>query len=296
MNMKKKPSGLGRGLGALIPNHEASAVPAAAKEPDTETKATAEDTPLEVALDRIAPNPEQPRRVFKEAELDELMQSIREHGILQPLVVNPVGGGNYELVAGERRLRASKMLGLEKVPVFIRRTSGSRDNLVLGLIENLQRQDLNPVEEARAYERLADEFNLTQDAIAKSVGKGRSTVANTMRLLSLPQAIQDAIADGRMTQGSARAILALPSHTKQMAFFEKMMKHSGITTRDVEAGVREAAGRKRRDTTMAAAEEELRDHLATKVDIRKKGGSGNVTIHFYSEEEFNELYRRLKGA
>lgn len=250
--------------------------------------------PLQVPLTAIHANPQQPRTVFNHDDLEDLMNSIKEHGVLQPLVVTPRAEGGFELIAGERRFRAAKMLGLEHVPAVVRETDDQRDKLVLALIENIQRADLNPLEEARAYDRLAREFGYTQEAIAKSVGKARSTVANTMRLLDLPTEIQEAIAAGAVAAGSARAILALSDAKSQMEFFRKLMAKQ-MTTREVESGVRREGGSSRKDPNVTAAEESLRNVFGTRVDIKKRGQEGSITIAFYSDEEFQSLLRKLQG-
>ncbi len=248
--------------------------------------------PHEVKLELIVVNTEQPRHHFSHPELEDLMNSIREHGILQPLVVSKVDDDRYELVAGERRYRAAKMLGLGTVPVVLRDTKDDQDKLILALIENIQREDLSPLEEARAYSRMSDEFGMTIEAIARNVGKALSTVSNTIRLLDLPQEIQDAITSGSLAPGSARAILALPDQEKQLAFFRKIAGRK-ISTRDIEKEVRSAGGRQRMDAVLSATEEELRNALGTKVEIKKKGKSGSIVIHFYSDEEMGELIRKI---
>jgi ParB family chromosome partitioning protein len=293
----KKMSGLGRGLGALIPQKRTEPPPPEAGGERTAVQAEAPRAParadgaVHVPLSAIVANPEQPRTVFRHAELEELMHSIREHGILQPLTVSPKDGGGYELIAGERRYRAAKMLGLSSVPVIVRAVD-ARDKLVLALIENIQREDLDPLEEARAYERLSAEFGLTQEEIAAQVGKARSTVANAMRLLELPQEVLDAIAAGAVTAGSARAMLALEGDDARLAFFRKLMAGK-MSTREVEAGVRQAGGGRRKDAATLAAEERLRETLGTRVDITRRQGKGKIVVAFYSDEEFDALLRKI---
>ncbi len=285
MNTAKKFTGLGRGLGALIPQKSVAS---------SDTTSVAElqtGTPLEIPLTSIVANPEQPRTHFKHQELEDLMNSIREHGILQPITVSQVSGG-YEIIAGERRFRAAKMLGLATVPVFVRETD-PQDKLVLALIENIQREDLNPLEEARAYNRLFSEFGLTQEAVAQQVGKARSTVANTVRLLDLPEEVQEAIAAGIVPSGSARAMLALPDTESQLAFFRKLVA-GGMTSREAEAGVRSAGGRSRKDPAVLADEEMLRNKLGTRVEIKKRNGQGSVVISFFSDEEYKEVVDKLR--
>jgi ParB family chromosome partitioning protein len=294
----KKLSGLGRGLGALIPQKPIVAASASAMSAAATAVGSGDESArmhvgvFNVPVSEIVANPEQPRSVFKHQELEDLMNSIKEHGILQPLTVSPRAGGGYEIIAGERRFRASKMLGLESVPVVVR-DADQHDKLVLALIENLQREDLNPLEEARAYERLVGEFEMTQEQVAKSVGKARSTVANTLRLLGLPEEVRDAIAAGIVPAGSARAMLSLPDRESQLAFFRKLVE-GNFTTRDVEAGVRRAVGREvKKDPALLGAEEQLRAALGTRVEIKKHGGKGNFTISFFSDEEYEGLLRKL---
>jgi ParB family chromosome partitioning protein len=293
--MSKKLSGLGRGLGSLIPPKTerapvSAAVPSAAAPP---LGSRGEGQALQVPVSQIVANPQQPRSVFRHRELEELTNSIREHGIIQPLVVSPRSGGGYELIAGERRLRAAKLLNLPFVPVIVR-SAAAREKLLLALVENLQRQDLSAIEEAGAYAKLADEFGLTQEGVAQKVGKARSTVANTLRLLELPPEIQQAIGSGELSAGNARAILGLKDDKSRLAFFRKLMGRK-MTTREAEAGVRRTAGNKRQDPAIAAAEEQIRNALGAKVEIRKRGGKGSVVVSFYSEEEYRVLVEKLQG-
>ena len=293
--MAKRPSGLGRGLGSLIPDKSSeenqSRRPSAAGVPVAPQ--TVGQAVHEVDLGQIVANPDQPRVAFRHHELEDLTNSIKEHGILQPLTVSPTDDGTYELVAGERRLRASKLAGLKTVPVIIRRVQ-AQERLLLALIENLQREDLNPVEEAAAYQRLSEEFSLTQEEIAKQVGKARSTVANALRLLDLPNEIRQAIADGAVAAGTARAILSLRDDESRLAFFRKMLD-KGMTTRQAEAGTRRSgARRQKKDPAISAAEDRVRDRLGTRVEIKKKGSKGSIVIGFYSDEEFEKLVSRLE--
>ena len=294
--MSKKFSGLGRGLGALIPQKPASSAvrPAAATAVQTaDAGAKSAGGVLNVPVSAIAANPEQPRATFRHQELEDLMNSIREHGILQPLTVTARPGGGYELIAGERRFRAAKMLGHATVPIIVR-TADAHDKLVLALIENIQREDLNPMEEARAYDRLMAEYGLTQEVVAKKVGKARSTVANTLRLLALPEEVREAITAGVVPAWSARAMLALPDDESRLAFFRKLVA-GHLSTRDVEAGVRRATGAAgKKDPAILGAEEQLRNALGTRVEVRKRGGKGSIIVSFYSDEEYGELLRKLQ--
>lgn len=290
--MVKKMSGLGRGLGSLIPP-KADRVPAVVMAASPAVTVKPDNKVAYVPVSDIDVNPEQPRTVFRHHELEDLTNSIREHGIIQPLVVSQKTGGRFELIAGERRLRAAKLLNLPTAPVIVRSVS-SRDKLLIALIENIQREDLNPMEEARAYSRLVTEFNLTQEGVAQKVGRARSTVANVMRLLELPQEIQQAIASGAVSAGSARAILSLKDDKSRLAFFHKLMDKK-MTTRQAESGVRRAGGaRRRKDPMILATEEQLRNSLGTRVEIKKRGGKGSVVITFFSEEEYQALIKRLQ--
>jgi ParB family chromosome partitioning protein len=296
----KRPSGLGRGLGALIPQRISTGPTAAQQAPQIGAKPAAapavsavrDGAPFLLDHVLIDTNPDQPRSTFGHHELEDLANSIREHGILQPLTVAPKGDGRYELIAGERRFRAAKLVGLTQVPVTIRKENDERTRFVLALIENIQREDLNPLEEARAYERLTTEFGLTQDEVSKQVGKARSTVANAMRLLDLPQEIQDALAAGAVSPGNVRALIGIKDPKQQMALFRKLLS-SGMSARDVEAGARSVKGGGRKDPALTAAEEELRKTYGTKVTVTSMNGKGKIAFDFYSEEEFNGMVRRL---
>ncbi len=256
----------------------------------------------EVSIDLIKPNPWQPRRVFNEQALQELADSIKEHGILQPLIVVPVADGTYQLIMGERRLRASKLAGLTKVPVVIRNFIEEQKKLEMALIENIQRHNLDPIEEALAYKQLVDQYHLTQDEVAKRVGKGRTTVTNMLRLLHLPLKIQNALAEGTISEGQARAILGMPGMEKQLALFDLVVKEN-MTVRQVEEKVRELLDRPKQikaprgpsDPEVAALETELRGKLGTKVKVQKSGESGKITIEFFSQEELNSFLDKMKN-
>ena len=293
--MPSRPSGLGRGLGSLIPQkaeRPAFVASAVAPSPAAAVPGKPENKVLYVPVAEIIVNPEQPRATFRHQELEDLTNSIREHGIIQPLVVSQRQGGGYELIAGERRLRAAKLLNLPTVPAIVRSVN-SRDKLLLALIENIQREDLDQMEEAKAYDRLIKQFNLTQEGVAQKVGKARSTVANTLRLLELPAEIQQAIAERAISAGSARAILGLKDDKARLAYFHKLVGKKA-STRQVEAGVRKLGGKKRKDPAIAAAEETIRNKLGTKVEIKKRGSQGSVVISFYSAEEYTSLMRHLQ--
>lgn len=255
----------------------------------------------EVAVDLIKPNPWQPRKVFNEETLQELANSIKEHGILQPLVVVPLPDGTYQLIVGERRLRASKLAGLTKVPVVVRDYMEEQHKLEVALIENIQRHNLDPIEEALAYKQLVDHYKMTQEEVAKKVGKGRTTITNMLRLLHLPLKIQTALAEGKITEGHARSILALPGMEKQLALYELIIGNA-MTVRQVEDKVREMLERPKQikaprgpvDPEAAAMENDLRSKLGTKVKIQKAGEGRKITIEFFSQEELLAFMDKMK--
>ena len=274
--MTPRKRGLGRGLDALLEAIEpARALPVAA----------------------LHPNRRQPRGSFDESALEELAASVRAQGVLQPLLVSPDGDGTYTIVAGERRWRAAQRAGLEVVPVVVREVGEERELLELALIENLQRTDLNPLEEAEAYRVLQAEFGLTQEEIAARVGKARATVANALRLLKLPDEIQALLREGRLTAGQARPLLGLSTPVEQLALGRRAVEE-GLSARDVE---RLAGGedRPRRhaapllEPNAAAAAERLTQRLQTRVEIVRRGRGGTVRIHFHSEEELMRLFELL---
>lgn len=282
--MTNRRSGLGRGLDALFPgSHSVPAEPAAAGV-------------QEVDIDLIAPNPQQPRTVFDSEALAELAESIREHGVIQPLVVSrPAGstGAPYQLIAGERRLLASRQAGLLRVPVIVKEAS-PQALLELALVENLQRQDLGPLEEAFAFKRLSDEFSMTQEAIATRVGRSRPSVANSLRLLSLPGEIQASLARNEITAGHARALLGIEDPEEQLRTWRRIVEGS-LTVRDAEMLAKNAGKQKptplprRRSAETASLEEHLRMSLGTKVDLSRGRKGGKIVIHFFSDEELNAI-------
>lgn len=252
---------------------------------------------IEVNANEIVANPFQPRKHFNEVKLQELAESIRMHGIIQPLAVSRKADGGYELIAGERRLEASKLAGIEKVPVIIKKVN-EQEKLELALIENIQRHDLDIIEEARSYKQLQDVFSLTQEDIAKRVGKSRPSVANILRLLNLPIEIQKALQTGRITEGHARTILAISNPEKQRALFELIIKEN-LTVRQVEERVREVnVGShtrkvKEADPEIKEKEEKLATVLGTKVKIKSSQKGGQVVIEYFSSEELSSLVSRL---
>jgi len=277
--------GLGRGLDALIPGGGERAA----------------GEVVELKVDEIARNPRQPRRKFDADELRQLTESIRQHGVLQPLMIaQQEAGGDYVLIAGERRLQAARQAGLTTVPAVVR-VATDEQLLVLALIENLQREDLNPLEAAEGYRQLADEFGLSHEAIADQVGKSRSTITNALRLLQLPEAVQQAVVDGLASEGHARALLALPTAEAQTAALSTVVGR-GLNVRQTEELVRSLSGKrtKKRRPPRASPEEraleaELRESLGTRVTLRSGARGGTLTIHFYSSEELEALVERLRG-
>jgi ParB family transcriptional regulator, chromosome partitioning protein len=254
-----------------------------------------------VSLNSIEVNPWQPRREFSDVELQGLASSIKTHGILQPLVVTEQTGGGYRLIAGERRFRASKLAGLSRVPVIIRQAS-NEEQLELALIENIQRQDLNAIERAKAYKRLMDEFKLNQIQVAERMGKARSAIANTMRLLDLPEEIQAAVASNRITEGHAKVIAGLPT-AQQKKFFDKVVQH-GLSVRETEHMAKEQKKRQRQASYAQRGDQEedlgrhyrnlLESHLGTKVEVTGDE-AGTVAVHFYSEEELIRVVKKMLG-
>ena len=280
--MAEKRPALGRGLSALIP--DAPVTPAAA------------ERGLEVDIDLLRPNPAQPRAGIDDARIEELARSIRSNGVIQPIVVRKADKG-YEIIAGERRWRASQRAGLLKVPVVVRDVPDDR-LLAVALIENIQREDLNPIEEAQAYRRLADDYHLTQEQIAEAVGKDRSSVANFIRLLKLPREIRENLSAGALSMGHARALLSLPDENSQLRLSREIISRN-LSVRETEAmakkGLDPAPPREepQKDVHTRAAEEKLRFALGTRVRIVRKGKGGRIQVDFQSETELQRLYEQL---
>jgi ParB family chromosome partitioning protein len=253
----------------------------------------------EIELALITPNPFQPRKVFRPEALQELADSIKQHGVIQPLVVTKTPTG-FEIVVGERRFRASQVAGLLKVPAIVKEAMVDQTKLEVALIENIQRQELNPIEEAQAYDRLMKTFNLTQEQVAKKVGKSRPAVANTVRLLNLPAEIQRGVIEGKVTEGHARALLGLVDPEKMLLMF-KLIQEQGLNVRQVEGKVREITVRRQMDAAapdpkLMALESELRGKLGTQVKIQRQGRGGRITIDFFSDEELDELIHKMATA
>lgn len=272
---------LGRGLEALIPEAPPERAPG-------------REGVAEVDIDAIRPNPYQPRTVFDAAALEELAASIRENGLIQPLIVRESAGGTFELIAGERRFLAARQAGLVRVPVVVRQAT-RREMLEVALIENLQREDLNPLEEAEAFQRLATEFGLTQEEIAKRVGKSRTAVTNALRLLSLESAFRDLLSQGLLTAGHARALLAVPSGDARKRLAKDIVDQ-GLSVRQAEARVSgtgpktaKPAAKRRSHPALEAWEGRLRDHFGTQVRIAGGLAKGRVEIHYFSGEDLERI-------
>jgi ParB family chromosome partitioning protein len=273
---------LGRGLGALIPARQVESAGGL----------------MQLPLAEIAPNPYQPRRAFNETSIEELARSIREHGIVQPLVVSRAGD-HYNLIAGERRYRAAQRAGLETVPVIVKELAQKGEALEIALIENIQREDLNPIEEANAYQQLHQDFGLTQDEISRRVGKERSTIANFLRLLKLPEPVKKLLASGQLSMGHARALLALDSAKKQQQLAERVVKNN-LNVRQTEVMAAEGSPKqtkkeKAKDVFTRDAEERLTRTLRTKVEIDRKRRGGVIHISFAGEDDLIRIYDELTG-
>ncbi|HEX3265048.1 MAG TPA: ParB/RepB/Spo0J family partition protein [Candidatus Limnocylindrales bacterium] len=280
-----RPQGLGRGLAALIPQRSAAA-----------------SGSIEIPLERIRENPRQPRLRMADDALQALAESIRQHGVIQPILVTETLDG-YQLVAGERRVRAARMAGLERVPAIVRQLA-DRQQLELALVENLQREDLDPIESARAFRQLMEEFAFSQEDLASRVGRARSTVANTLRLLDLHQAVQDAIVEGRITEGHARALGGLPIDAQPRAL--DAVISDALNVRQVEELVRRVrepriaetgdVAQKIGDPEVERVEEDLRRALGTKVRLARTRRGGRIVIEYFGDDELARIYQRLVGG
>lgn len=298
--MAKAKGGLGRGLGALLPEYEEI----------IETHG-GRDGIVELELDKIFPNPDQPRKVFDEDKLIDLAESITEHGVLQPIIVTP-REDKYMIIAGERRFRASGRAGLKTIPALIRELDDEKI-MELALIENVQRDDLNPIEEARAYDVLQTKYGYTQDKLAKRMGKSRSAIANTTRLLALPEDVQQMVQDGKLTVGHVRPMLSIDVPEWQSHFAQEVYQ-CNLSVRDVEKMVKKALDEgqvswqderilfqnkqkyKKLPSELRTLQDQLAERLSTKVNIKKnRDGSGKLVIEYYSEEDLKRLFDALQG-
>ena len=283
----QRKSGLGRGLDALF----------------SEALSGSKDSVQMIPVTSIVPNPRQPRTQFKEEELTELSESIKEHGVIQPLIVREQEEGRYILIAGERRLRAAQLAGLSSVPVIMREAT-DRELLELALIENIQREDLSPLEAAEAYKSLEEDFNLTHEEISRRVGKNRTSVTNTMRLLKLPGEVQNALLNRTITEGHARVLLSLPTAQAQISAMNHIVNNS-LNVRQTEEYVRSLLGEKKpagkkNDRVLSPElkeiEENLRQLIGTKVSLKpSKNGAGSISIHYYSAEELEAIIEKLSS-
>ncbi len=285
--MPPRKTGLGKGLGALIPAA------------DQQDDAAAAQGVLDVPLASITPNPHQPRSLIRDQDLKELADSIAEHGIIQPLVVTRSFDG-YQLIAGERRWRASRLAGLSHVPVVVKDVA-PREMLELALVENLQRADLSPLEEAIAYRQLIEEFQMTQSQVAQRVGKSRAAVSNTLRLLKATHAVQEALMENKISEGHARALMGLEQTEAQEAALKTVLKQ-GLNVRQTEELVRRLLGVRREEKPAPqvspqtrALEASFREALGTKVSLTRGDEGGRVVIYFYSDEELDALYEHIVG-
>ncbi len=285
--MEKRPA-LGKGLSALIPD---------APEPRAAT--------IEVDVDRLAPNQFQPRGPIDDSRLEDLARSIKTNGVIQPIVVRRTGD-RFQIIAGERRWRAAQLAGLARIPVVVREVAAGHERslLEMALIENIQRENLNPIDEALAYRRLLDEFHLTQEAVAEAVGKDRATVANVVRLLRLPEEIRASVASGVLSMGHARALLGVAAESEQRRIAREVVARQ-LSVRETESLVKKAAGpdrtgarptRQTPDVHTRAAEDRLRVVLGTRVRIARRGSRGTIEIDFASEDELIRLFDRLSAS
>jgi len=288
-------TGLGRGLSSLIPNKKF----AKSLISEDNKSALLEDMPnriVDIETQRITANPMQPRQIFDHQDLEDLIESIKVHGIIQPLIVTRVGD-DYQLIAGERRWRSAKVIGMKTVPTIVRKVE-EQEKLELAIIENVQRKNLNPIEKAFAYQKLVDEFNLTQDEVADKMGISRSSVANTIRFMILPEEIQKALAEERITEGHAKVIAGLKDEKKQLEFLEKIEKYS-FTVRDAESEGRKMSKKKLfrartiKDPMLEGREEKLRETLETKVIIKGQAKKGQIVIDYFSEEELDSIINKI---
>jgi ParB family chromosome partitioning protein len=280
-----KTKRLGKGLGALIPEQIRADAPADQKSEQL----------IEVKVSDVKPNPYQPRFKFDEKALAELKDSIREKGLIQPITVRRVNA-HFELIAGERRLRAAIEVGLKKIPAYVMRVESKEEMLELALVENVQRERLNPIEQATAFQRLIEECNLTQDEIAQKIGKERSTVTNMLRLLRLPKMVQNSVESGEISVGHARTLLALETKENQIELWKKLLKND-YSVRKLEKIVKEMTEVKpsrlnpatKKSVHLSKVEDKLRNLLGTKVSVRSKNEGGSIEIEFYSPEDLNRL-------
>ncbi len=307
----KKSKGLGRGLDALFGDMEVEIVKngktktPAAGESDISTNMTSQEAAtdsnaggiLYIDINDIKPNVNQPRKAFDEEKLEDLAASIKEHGLIQPVVLRSVGTG-YEIVAGERRWRAARKAGVKDIPCIVRELS-DEENMLLAIIENMQREDLNPIEEAEGINQMIDTYGLTQDDVSRSVGKSRPYITNCLRLLKLPEDIQRFVADGQLSAGHARAIVSAGSKEKQIALAQRAVKE-GLSVRQIEKLAKESKNSKKpakpreKNADVKRVERDLKEALGTRVTLNQKGKKGKIEIEYYSKDELERLIDLLK--
>ena len=300
---------LGKGLESLIPpqNNKAAQTSGNENAPIArDKKIFASDAIFHIEIDKISPNPYQPRKDFDEESLKELAASIRELGIIQPLIVSKIeketstgATVEYQLIAGERRLKAAKIAGLERVPVIVKRINQAAERIEMAIVENIQREDLNPVETARAYARLSDEFGLTQREIAVKLGKSRETIANTLRLLNLPTEIQDSVAEGKINESQARLLLAINDLSKQKDIFHDILKNN-LSVRELKNRIRKTVEHplendveKQIDPEVHHFQERLEELLGAPVKIEKNKEGGKIIVSFFSSEEIKGIIGKI---
>jgi ParB family chromosome partitioning protein len=304
MSDQKSKSVLGKGLSALIPRIPERNEPVAPQPLPRETGTA--NSIVEIDIARISPNPFQPRQDFAQRPLEELKQSIKQNGVIQPITVRKLVTGTYELISGERRVRASQELGRKTIPAYVMRVDTDAEMLELGLIENLQREDLNPIEISLSFKRLMDECKLTQEDVAEKVGKERSTVTNFLRLLKLPEKIQSGVRDGKISMGHARALISIGDEKKQLKLYGKIVS-DGWSVRKIEEAVKGKDSSKpkrssspgasplRGDSSFGGIETTLRHKFGTKIVIRKNtSGGGEVAIEYYSPDDLDRIIELLE--
>ena len=309
MAAPKKNRGLGKGLDALFGDAEVTLErkPAAVNETQAKVPAKADEKKEEpsaggityIDINDIKPNENQPRKTFDEEKLEELAASIAEHGLIQPVVLRKSGKG-YEIVAGERRWRAARKIGIKELPCIIKELT-DEENMLLAIIENMQREDLNPIEEAEGIKQMIDTYGLTQEQVSKSVGKSRPYIANCLRLLKLPAAVVGYVSDGELSAGHAKVLAGIDEEDKQIKLAEEVIKH-GLSVRQLEKMAKEEKPAAKKPKKAAAknanvkrVEEDLKAALGTKVTLNQKGSKGKIEIEFYSKEELERLIEMLKS-
>lgn len=297
---------LGRGLGAFFPEYNEDEEGGKTDREKTKTAVPLEpaekvNVVLDIPVDHIRANPHQPRKDFNQESLDELAGSIKKHGLIQPITVRYIGEKRFELISGERRLRASKLVGADEIPAYVREVNDEQ-MIAFALIENIQREELNPLEVAMGYQRLMEECNYTQGEVAERVGKNRSTVTNMMRLLQLPDFLQAALRDEKISTGHARALISVENESDQKQILKKILKKS-LSVRQTEKVVRslskndeqsaQGKSRKKDSPFLNQIEKRLRNNLSTKVNIRQKGDGGEIRIEYYSNDDLERLLQIL---